>query len=428
MSPIGRPRFVLAALTLCLAALVLLAHDGGEPAGAAAKQRAKPGLPLRATPVSTRTEDNGRRVRLILRPVKRAKVGPVVVSFRNSSGRLLSRKRVRQPNGGEKIVALPLKRKLRPGRYRVRMVGRKARGGPLLSADQKLVFVEGGGWGGAEVVGGALVQRTIVSWSGGDPGGSDRAGFVAPGVGYGEIVCNPEAQYVRFYGSSGGRETAMMNWTYKDWGGFQEKSLREAVYTSGTGFDFNEGLNKFSPAEKTSTGIFEGVISDRGPIGGPGGPPLGPVTSLRLSWEWDFTTPATARCYVEAVFRTEVEEAATAARSVQIAWRGESNAATNGYASVDFPGLGVVSLRCQPGEPRRLRIESPRGARVITRESSNDSSIVEPSGPTEANLPNNGMVVMEVEGGERIVVASRWKLNDPDPSKNWCFLAGQVTR
>lgn len=48
------------------------------------------------------------------------------------------------------------------------------------------------------------------------------------------------------------------------------------------------GLDKFSPAEKTSTGTFEGVISDRGPIGSPGGVPLAPVTTLSVNWEWDF--------------------------------------------------------------------------------------------------------------------------------------------
>ena len=109
-----------------------------------------------------------------------------------------------------------------------------------------------------------------VDWYGGNWGGRDVGGFVAPGIGYGEVVCSPETQWVRFFGSNGGRETAMMTWTYKNWGEHQEKSLQEAVYTTGTGFDFNEGLNKFSPPEKTSTGTFDGVISDRGPIGNAG--------------------------------------------------------------------------------------------------------------------------------------------------------------
>jgi hypothetical protein len=421
LSALAHPhRFVLAVLALCLAL--------GLPPAAGAKQRAKPGLPLSAVPVSTRTGDNAGAVKLILRPIKRAKLaGPVRIALRNSSGKLVSRKKVGDPGGGEKIVSLGLKRPLKAGTYRVRMVGRKAKKGGLFSATRKLVFADGGGWAGAEVVGGTLVQKVVVDWYDGEPGGRDLGGFVAPGIGYGEITCRPDAQYVRFFGSSGGRETAMMNWTYKDWGTFQEKSLREAVYTTGTGFDFTEGLNKFGPAEKTSTGSFEGVISDRGPIGGPGGGPLAPVTTLSLSWQWDFTQPAESHCHVEAVFRTEAEAAATLARSLQLVWRGEQNAAANGAAAVDFPGLGLVSIQCRPGEPRRLRIDSPRGARIISREGSEDSLLSEPAGPVEASLPNNGMAVVEVLGGERILLASRWKLNDPDPATNWCAIAAQVT-
>lgn len=413
-----------ARLTLAVAALGLLLC---LPSADLAAARAKPGLPLSATPVSTRTGDNVGAVKLVLRPVKRAKLGAVRIVLRNSKGKFVSRRRIASFDE-QRIVELPLKRTLRPGRYRVRMVGHKANGRQLLSATRKLTFAAGGGSGGATVVGGTLIQRSVIDWSGGRWGGRDLVGFIAPGVGYGEVICRPDAQYVRFFGSSGGRETAMMNWTYKDWGGFQEKSLREAVYTSGTGFDFFEGFNKFSPAEKTSTGLFDGVVSDRGPIGSPGGVPLAPVTTVSVNWQWNFTKPSEAHCYVEAVFRTELEAAATVARSVQVVWRGESAAAANGYSTVDFPGLGLVSLRCQPGEPRRLRVESPRGARVITREGSEDSGLTVPAGPVEAALPNNGMVVVEMQGGERITVASRWKLNDPDPNKNWCLIAGQVAR
>lgn len=413
-------RLALAALAL---SLVL-----GLPQAGAAKQHPRPGLPLSAVPVSTLAADNASDLKLILRPVKRAQLGAVRIAFRTTRGKLVARKRVASPGSGQTIVSLPLKRPLRAGKYRLRMVGRKAGGGHLLSATRKLSFADGGGWAGAEVVGGALIQRVVVDWYDGEPEGRTVAGFVAPGVGYGEVVCRPESQYVRFFGSSGGRETAMMNWTYKDWGDFQEKSLREAVYTSGTGFDFAEGLNKFNPAEKTSTGTFEGVISDRGPIGGPGGAPLAPVTTLSLSWDWDFTTAGQSRCHVEAVFRTEAEPTATAARSLQLVWRGEANAPAHGFSQVDFPGLGAVSIRCQPGEPRQLRIESPRGARIVTREASEDMLLTEPAGPVVASLPNNGMVVVEVEGGERILLSSRWKLNDPNPNQNWCLIAGQVMR
>jgi hypothetical protein len=169
------------------------------------------------------------------------------------------------------------------------------------------------------------------------------------------------------------------------------------------------------------------VLSDRGPIGNPGGVALSPVTTLSLDWEWDFTKPSEARCHVDALFSTET--AATTfplARTLQVVWHGEANAAAYGSAETEFPGLGTVSIRCEPGEPRQIRVESPAGAKVITREASEDSSITEGSGPVVANLPNNGMVVLEMSSGQRILVASRWKLNDPDPSQNYCAIAGQV--
>jgi hypothetical protein len=396
------------------------------PGAASAKQRAKPGLPLKAVPVSTRTGDNVGAVGLVLRPVKRAKLGPVQIVLRNARGHALSRKRVKDPTGKQAIVKLPLAKPLKPGTYRLRMVGRKAKGGALLSATRKLVFAAGGGYT-PPVETGALVQKVVVDWYDGKWGGRDSGGFIAPGIGYGEVVCNPEAQYVRVFGSYGNREMAMMNWTYKNWGAFQEKSLREAVYTTGTGFDFNEGLNKFNPAEKTSTGVFEGLISDRGPIGNPGGVTLAPPTTLSVNWEWDFTKPGEARCHVEAVFRTETALTSfPLARSAQVVWHGEANAAGNGYSATDYPGLGTVSVRCEPGEPRQLRVESASGAKITTREGSEDSSLHEGAGPVLTNLPNNGMVLVEMDSGQRILVASRWKLNDPDPSQNWCAIAAQV--
>jgi hypothetical protein len=412
------PPAVLAAL---VAALVLAAPALG------AKQKPAPGLPMSAAPVSTYVGDNVGGVKLVVRPIKRARVGPVQVALRNSHNKVLARKRIAGPSGEPMVITLPLSARLKPGVYRVWLTGHHKSGGKLLSAHSKITFVSGGGEKPAPVESGVLVQPVTVDWYGGKWGGRDVAGFVAPGIGYGEVVCNPETQWVRFFGSSGGRETAMMTWTYKNWGTWQEKSLQEAVYTTGTGFDFNEGLNKFSPAEKTSTGTFEGVISDRGPVGSPGGVALAPVTTLSLDWEWDFTKPSESRCHVEAVFRTETPLATfPLARSLQVLWHGEANAAAYGSQSIEFPGLGTVSIRCEPGEPRQLRVEAPTGGTVITREASEDSSLTEGAGPVTAELPNNGQLMIELTSGQRILVASRWKLNDPDPSQNFCAVAGQV--
>jgi len=385
-------------------------------------------LPLRAVPVSTLAGDNAGALRLTLRPVKRVRLGPVRIAFKNHAGKVLSRLRVAEPNAATAVVSLPLKRALRPGEYSLRLVGRRAAGGRQLSSTQKLTIAAGGGWAKpAAASTGVNVQKLVVDWSGGKWAGREVGGFVAPGIGYGEVVCRPDTQMIRFYPSLGGREVAMMNWTYKDWGGYREKALREALYTTGTGADFNEGLNKFGPPEKTSTGSFEGVISDRGPIGGPGGVALAPPTTLSLNWQWDFTDPGSSRCHVEAVFRTEAAEPAPPlARSVQVVWRGEANAEANGSAAIDFPELGPVTLTCKPGQPRRLTVDSPRGATIVTREGSEDGSLHEPNGPAVTALPNNGMILVEIEGGERILVASRWKLNDPDPAQNWCAIAAQV--
>lgn len=411
--------------SVALAALATLLF-AAAPA-LAAKQKAKPGLPLSASPVSTYVGDNVKTVKLVVRPIKRARLGPVQLALRNSQGKLLARKRLASPSGEPEVTALKLSRRLKPGVYRVWMTGRHASGGKLLSAKRKITFVAGGGDKPAPAESGVLAQPVTVDWYDGKWGGRDTGGFVAPGVGYGEVVCSPDTQWVRFFGSSGGRETAMMTWTYKNWGTYQEKSLQEAVYTTGTGFDFNIGLNKFSPTEKTSTGAFEGVISDRGPIGGPGGVPLAPVTTFSLDWEWDFTKPSEARCHVEATFRTETELTTfPLARSLQVLWRGEANAAANGFQAVEFPGLGTVSIRCEPGEPRQLRVDAPTGGTVTTREASEDSGLTEPAGPVIANLPNNGQVLVELNSGQKVLIASRWKLNDPDPTQNFCAIAGQV--
>ncbi len=415
------PRRSAAVLAVLVAVLVAAA-----PA-LAAKQKPVPGLPLSASPVSTYIGDNVGAVKLVVRPIKRARLGPVQVTLRNSKGKSLGHKRILSPSGEPVLTTLKLSGRLKPGVYRVWLTGHHKSGGKLLSARRKITFVAGGGERPTPVESGVLVQPATVDWYDGKWSGRDVAGFVAPGIGYGEVVCNPETQWVRFFGSNGGRETAMMTWTYKNWGTWQEKSLQEAVYTTGTGFDFNEGLNKFSPAEKTSTGTFEGVISDRGPIGGPGGVALAPVTTLSLNWEWDFTNPSESRCHVEAVFRTETELTNfPLARSLQVLWHGEANAAAYGSQAIEFPGLGTVSIRCEPGEPRQLRVEAATGGTITTREASEDSSLTEGVGPVTADLPNNGQVMIELASGQHILVASRWKLNDPDPTQDFCAIAGQV--
>src|SRR4051794_4249064 len=68
------------------------------------------------------------------------------------------------------------------------------------------------------------VNVAVVDWSGGAWQGHEAAGFVAPGIGHGEIVCRPDAQYIRFYPDKLGDEVAMVNWTYRDWSENTEKA------------------------------------------------------------------------------------------------------------------------------------------------------------------------------------------------------------
>jgi hypothetical protein len=221
-----------------------------------------------------------------------------------------------------------------------------------------------------------------------------------------------------------------MTWTDKNWGSYREFALREAKYATGTGRDFREGLNKFGPTEKWSRGSFEGIISDRGPLNGPGGSALAPPTTFDLDWEWDFSKPGRASCRVSAVFRTQTDLTdPPLARSAQIVWRGESNATPgNTVAGVDFPGLGDVTATCQAGPTgdRKLLIDSTVGGTVVTREGSDEVSTPFEVGRIEARLPNNGMLFLQLNSGERILVSSRWKANDPAPEKNWCVVSAQI--
>ncbi len=389
-----------------------------------------PSLPVRALPFSTRVNDNVGVVRFALRPLRRIQVGRVRVTLVNARGATVAEQVVAGLGGNQVIAELPISGKLSPGQYRIKMNGQEASTGQWRQSVQKYRFVAGGGKAAPVETTGEMVQKVAVDWYGGKPAGRQTAGFIAPGIGYGEIVCSPDQQWIRFYPSNGGREVAMMTWSYKNWGTWSEKSLREAKFTEGTGPDFREGFNKFGPTEKWSTGSFQGIISDRGPILGPGGVALAQPTTYDLDWSWDFSNPKKARCHVEATFRTGTDlEEKPLARSVQIVWRGESNATdANTESSYDFPGLGEVKAVCKAGPTgtRRLTIDSPVGGRVITREGSDDFAVSQADGPLIMRLPNNGMLFVQLNTGERILVSSRWKTNDPVASRNWCVVSAQI--
>jgi len=388
-----------------------------------------PSLPVRALPYSTKVNDNVGAVRFALRPIRRSNVGQVRATLLNSNGATVAEQLTPDLGAKQVVAELPISEKLSPGDYRVRLVGRDVSSDVWRSSTQSFRFVSGGGSAQPIPPTGMQVQKVGVDWSGGEWQGRQYGGFIAPGIGFGEIVCSPDQQWLRFYPSNGGREAAMMTWTDKNWGTFREIALREAKYANGTGPDFREGMNKFGPTEKWSRGSFQGIISDRGPIGGPGGASLAPPTTYDLNWEWDFSKPGKSSCHVEAVFRTETEQSdKPLARSAQVVWRGEANAAANGVSAVDFPGLGGVKLVCEAGPTgvRHVEIDNPGGGRVDTREGSNVESVAFEQGPITTSLPNNGMLFLQLNSGERVMVSSRWKANDPAPERNWCVVAAQI--
>ncbi len=388
-----------------------------------------PSLPVKALPYSTKVNDNVGVVRFALRPIRRSKVGQVQATLLNGNGATVAQEMIPELGTNQVVAELPISEKLSPGSYSIRLVGKEVSSDVWRTSTQSIRFVSGGGAAKPIPPTGMQVQRVAVDWSGGKWQGRQFAGFIAPGIGFGEIVCSPDQQWLRFYPSNGGREAAMMTWTDKDWGDFREVALREAKYANGTGPDFREGMNKFGPTEKWSRGSFQGIISDRGPIEGPGGESLAPPTTYDLNWEWNFSKSGKAECHVEAVFRTETDQSdKPLARSAQIVWRGESNAADNSISVVDFPDLGEVKLTCEAGPTgvRRLEIDSPIGGRVDTREGSDVESVTFEQGPITARLPNNGMLFLQLNGGERIMVSSRWKANDPAPERNWCVVSAQI--
>ena len=389
-----------------------------------------PSLRLRALPYSTKVRDNADNVRFTLMPIRRAAIGRVTVTLLNSKGATVAQQVIADHNGQQIVAELPIDGVLAPGEYRVRLYGQELGDNAYRTSVQKFRFTSGGGSAKPISTTGEQIQKVTIDWSGGSSAGRSTGGFIAPGIGYGEIVCNENQQWIRFYPSNGGREAAMMNWTYKNWGTYSEKALREAKYARGTGPDFREGLNKFGPPEKYSTGAFQGIISDRGPIEGPGGTSLAPPTSLDMDWEWDFSDSKNARCHVNATFRTETElESRPVARSAQIVWRRELNATgKNTSSTVNVPGLGNVQVVCEAGPTgdRRLTIDNPTGGKIITREGSDDFAVTQKTGPLASKLPNNGMLFLQLNTGERILVSSRWKVNDPNPDENWCVVAAQI--
>ena len=116
------------------------------------------------------------------------------------------------------------------------------------------------------------------------------------------------------------------------------------------------------------------------------------------------------------------------ARSGSIAWRGSDASAGHDATAFAIPGVGTVRVSCSGAllGARSVSIDAAQGGSVTTREGSEDTSRPQELGPVSADLPNNGMLFVTLADGTRLVVSSRWKVNDPDPTQNSCFVAAQA--
>jgi hypothetical protein len=148
------------------------------------------------------------------------------------------------------------------------------------------------------------VHGATVNWQNNQWQGRSTAGFPIPGIGFGQIVCDPKSQQLQIYPFNSSHYITV--WYVREQtssGGVYGPTLATDRFTPDHNQQFmNEGFNKFSGPESTSTGSFHGIISDRGP-GGVSGPGPAP-TSFHVSFDWNFTDTNTYRCFVAASFTT----------------------------------------------------------------------------------------------------------------------------
>ncbi len=420
----------------------------GRVAGCSAKLRTRRTIALdrRDLPVTVAAADtdlSDGRYAVTLRPTGSRSVSGVRVRVLDARGETVDEHTRLAPLGSTKRIEFAPRERLAPARYWVLVTAavRGERGrGAVAKAIDLVPRRPTRGDAPADTPGpvspsdaGAVVAQVSVSWSGGSWQGADTAGFSVPGIGDGQLVCRPDTQWVRVFPSQRSRDVAMTLWTSRDWGGGSEVALREAQMTAFTGADFNEGMNKFTPPEKRSHGSFTGVVGDGLPPAGTFGAGRAP-TELRVSWTWDFEDPAGARCSVTATLTSQGPgSSGTVARGLALGWNGESGVPADTTLSTPVPGLGTVRLRCdaRPEGVRTLVLEPDpalAGLAVTTYEGSDSSTRTSGEAPFVVALPNNGLVEAATPSGKplRILLASRWKVNDPDPAQNFCRLSGIV--
>ena len=160
---------------------------------------------------------------------------------------------------------------------------------------------------------GLTQQQVAINWQNGRWQGRDAAGFVAPGIGAGEVRCNPETQWINFFPYDRQADTSMWGVMLQDPSSRGAAGHSEAVVNwARKGYDQSPdftGPSYYLPLNRSAVGVdsrsagsYIGIVESAGPHSSPGGP--GPAsTSFQLSWHWNFAD-GSPRCYVAASFVT----------------------------------------------------------------------------------------------------------------------------
>jgi hypothetical protein len=185
------------------------------------------------------------------------------------------------------------------------------------------------------------------------------------------------------------------------------------------------GASSKSSAKGSGSGfsLGEGPRGPAGPVGadGPAGPagPKGPAGPL-----------------------------SNVVRSLTINWRYGASG-VDPTATTTLPGLGTARLTCTPsaqtltitpataGSRTVFAADTAQGAGTLGATSFVRATSQSPGAPITVAVPNNGMIfgTLSIEpvsgtGGAgpdpaTMTLSSTWKLNDPNPVNNFCFVAAQ---
>jgi hypothetical protein len=132
-------------------------------------------------------------------------------------------------------------------------------------------------------------------------------------------------------------------------------------------------------------------------------------------------------------------------------WHGLENAPGRDTTLAELPGLATIEARCSTAAQDILITPLSEGVRTVVDMttfqgegvagvSSHNRVSTESLAPLAIPLPPNGMIEgtlsvepISGEGSDRaapvsFTVSSEWKLNDPAPENNYCYIAGQFLR